>query len=442
MSLLICSISRADDSSPLLINKPAGLIGEYLSVFTETNQKLSLKEAKQIYQQGEFVRWDKPVLSFGIGVAPKWLVVEIENRAEKNISRRLIIEKSWLDQADISIVHNEQVIKQVHLGDAYPFAERSIEHRFFVFEHDYAPGINQLFIRVETPDPMVLPIFFGSREDSAKRDVFNSYSYGLLYGIVTALLLYNFILFIQLRLRRYLFYVIYLAMFILTNQSYTGHAFYLFWPHSVLWQQWMNPFLITLYAFSSIIFAFLFLHTERLFPRIFKITIIAGIALLILQLILFLMEAQSLTVIIAITLVMFFSFFTIFMALITLRYIPQEVSYFLIASIATLLGSTITAMTVFGVIPYSELSYRAIEVGLSIDVILLSIALAEQFRFLQKEKLLAENMARLDPLTGLFNRRAFYEVAEPIRHNALRYEHSMSLIIFDIDKFKLISVHP
>ncbi|MCU7800790.1 MAG: GGDEF domain-containing protein, partial [gamma proteobacterium symbiont of Lucinoma myriamae] len=320
----------------------------------------------------------------------------------------------------------------------YPI-ERSIEHRFFAFDHDYSQGISQLFIRVETPDPMVIPVFFGTKEDSAKRDVFNSYSYGLLYGIVTALLLYNFILFVQLRLRRYLFYVIYLAMFNLMNQSYTGHGFYLFWSESVFWQQWMSPILITMYAFSGIVFAFIFLKTLQFFPRIFQGALLACIVLLLVQMILFIMGAQSLAVIIAIAFVIFFAIFTLFMAILTLQYIPQEVRYFLIATIATLIGSSITAMTVFGVIPYYEITYRAVEIGLSIDVILLSIALAEQFRLLQNEKQIAEELARLDPLTGLFNRRAFHEVAEPILHNSLRYNHSISVIIFDIDKFKMIN---
>ncbi|MCK5667424.1 MAG: hypothetical protein KAI17_28245 [Thiotrichaceae bacterium] len=77
MSLLISSVSSADDSSagnslPLSISKPAGLIGEYISVLSETDQKLSLEQAIQAYQQGKFVRWDRPVLSFGIGTAAKW----------------------------------------------------------------------------------------------------------------------------------------------------------------------------------------------------------------------------------------------------------------------------------------------------------------------------------------------------------------------------------
>jgi len=137
MSLLISSVGYADDSSPdnslpLPISKPAGLIGEYISVLSETGQKLSLEQVKQAYQQGEFVRWDRAVLSFGIGSAPKWLVFEIENRTEKNISRRLIIENSWLDKADINILHNEQIIRQLHLGDFYPLYSAQVKTLFIL----------------------------------------------------------------------------------------------------------------------------------------------------------------------------------------------------------------------------------------------------------------------------------------------------------------------
>lgn len=430
---------RADKASSLAVDHPAGMIGEYISVFAENDQKLSLVQAQQLHNQGAFTRWDRPVLSFGIGAAPRWLMIEIKNSSISSLSRRLIIENSWLDTADIYILHNKLLMKQLHLGDSYPFNMRAIEHRFFAVDYDYEPGITQVFIRVETPDPMVLPVFFGSMEDSAQRDVFNGYSYGLLYGIVTALLLYNFILFIQLRLKRYLFYVIYLVMFILMNQSYTGHAFYLFWPDNVFWQQWMNPLLITLYALSGIVFAFLFLSSRHFFPRTYRIVLQACTMLLMVQMGLFTIGAQTATVIIAIAFVIFFAVFTLFMTIVTVQYIPKEVRYFLIASIATVIGSSITAMTVFGFIPYYDISYRAVEVGVSIDVVLLSIALAEQFRLLQNEKQLAEKLARMDPLTGLSNRRAFYELAEPIHQNALRYEHSLSVIIFDIDKFKEIN---
>ncbi len=353
--------------------------------------------------------------------------------------RRLIFENSWLDKIDIYLIDQNNNKKKVTLGDSFAFAERTIEHRFFVFDYNYPPGISQLFIRIETPDPMIVPMFFGDTTSAMKRDMFNSYSYGLLYGVVTALMLYNFILFIQLRLKRYLFYVVYLLMFLLMNQAYTGHAFYLYWSQSVVMQQWMIPILITLYSLSGIAFAFLFLNIQKYFPRIFKITIAACIVLVLLQLCLLILGLQSLMVFMSIFFVLCFSIFTLHMAILSLRYIPQEVGYFLIASIATLIGSVVTSMTVIDVIPYSQWSFRAVEIGLSIDVILLSIALAEQFRVLQKGKISAEKLARLDPLSGLYNRRAFYEMAQSICHNAMRYDHPISVIIFDIDHFKNIN---
>lgn len=50
-----------------------------------------------------------------------------------------------------------------------------------------------------------------------------------------------------------------------------------------------------------------------------------------------------------------------------------------------------------------------------------------------------KNMARKDPLTGVNNRRLFIEVGEELIENAKRYDHPLSLLIFDIDFFKKIN---
>lgn len=449
-ALLFSITVRAEQASPVLIDNASRIIGNHLVVLDEaliteqlmpekSHQPLTLEQAQQAYEQDQFIHLGKTVLSFGIGVSPRWLVAEIENPLQDTMLRRLIIENSWLDKIDIYLLHNGKLVKQLQLGDSFPFTERVIKHRFFAFDHDYAPGVSRIFIRVETPDPLLLPIYFGSLGDSAQRDMFNGYSYGLLYGVVTALLLYNFILFLQLRLKRYLFYVIYLATFVLTNQSYTGHAYFLFWQQSPFLQQWMIPFFITLYALSGIVFTFLFLKSRTLFPRVFFMTLFACLAVLLLQGVFFIQKAQSLAVILSISLVVFFAVFSWLLTIFSLKKSPKEVWYFLVATIATLTGSIITAMTVFGVLPYYEITYRAVEIGISIDVILLSIALAEQFRLLRHEKQLAQQLANLDPLTGLFNRRAFYERAKLSLYNARRYNKNLSGILFDIDHFKKIN---
>ncbi len=439
-SLLSCGVVDGFAAAPFEIGgNGSTLIGKYISVLEETDQPLSLEQARVAYEGGEFSGTENPVLSFGIGASPRWLEFTVSNNAEEYVLQRMVIETPWLDEADIYVISNNQVVSQRKFGDALPFSNRPVKHRFFVFDHDYVPGHTQVFIRAATPDPFVLPIFFGSLEASNQRDVFNGYTYGLLYGIVIALLLYNIILFFRIRKSRYLFYVIYLALFIAANLSYTGHGFYYIWPTDIWMQRWSQPLLIMSFATSGIVFAFSFLKTRQYFPGIFYKTLLFCIFMWAMLTAFIYFEFQSAAVVIAIAFVIFFSVFTLILALLSLRRELSETLYFLIATVATLIGASLTAISVWNIIPYTELAYRAIEIGLSVDVILLSIALGEQFRIAIEEKLIAEQLARVDPLTNLYNRRAFYELTLPILHNAERYNQNLSIIMMDIDRFKMIN---
>jgi diguanylate cyclase (GGDEF)-like protein len=113
--------------------------------------------------------------------------------------------------------------------------------------------------------------------------------------------------------------------------------------------------------------------------------------------------------------------------------------YFLYAAIASALGAALTSLTVWGWLPYTVFGYRAVDVGTVIEALLLALALAEQFRRNQDERVRAEQMARIDPLTNLNNRRSFAEMVDPLWHNGLRKLRPMSLILLDLDDFKIIN---
>jgi diguanylate cyclase (GGDEF)-like protein len=61
-----------------------------------------------------------------------------------------------------------------------------------------------------------------------------------------------------------------------------------------------------------------------------------------------------------------------------------------------------------------------------------SISNAQMFEKIQ-------GMAILDTLTGVYNRRYFYEYAENEISRSQRYDNQMSLIMLDIDHFKLVN---
>jgi diguanylate cyclase (GGDEF)-like protein len=76
---------------------------------------------------------------------------------------------------------------------------------------------------------------------------------------------------------------------------------------------------------------------------------------------------------------------------------------------------------------------------MAVDATLLALALADQFRIGQEERLRAEQLAHVDPLTGINNRRAFAKLVAPIWSTGQRHHRDMSVMLLDIDRFKAVN---
>lgn len=65
--------------------------------------------------------------------------------------------------------------------------------------------------------------------------------------------------------------------------------------------------------------------------------------------------------------------------------------------------------------------------------------LKEALRKMEKERRRAEELSLQDPLTGLANRRRFFEEADREYERTLRYGRSLSIMLLDIDHFKRVN---
>ena len=74
-----------------------------------------------------------------------------------------------------------------------------------------------------------------------------------------------------------------------------------------------------------------------------------------------------------------------------------------------------------------------------LEMSLLSISLAFNYKQVQQARLSAERDARLDPLTSLYNRRAFEDLVYPIWELGKRSNKHMSVLLIDLDWFKRIN---
>jgi diguanylate cyclase (GGDEF)-like protein len=414
-------------------------IGLSTRFLQEQHGRLQLADAMAALEAGKFTRGKSPVLNFGIGAKPTWIHFAVDNPDAEPVRKRLSIEIAWLDRIEVYVRHRGETVAAYRLGDTLAFAQRPVASRYFVLDQALGAGVSDVFVRVETPDPMVVPIYLLNPETSRARQMEQEFSYGIVYGFLLALLAYNAILYLSLRSTRYLYYALYLAMFVAMNAAYTGHGYAWLWPDSLVWQQWSNPVLMLLYGVSGLVFAIRFLDLRVFFPRVRKAVLAFCAAFGVLLAAAILAGNQKYALLAAFSFAFLFSGIMLLLGVISVRAGQKPAKYFLIAAFAAMAGAILTTLSTWGFIPHNSWTFRAVEIGMLIDATLLALALGYQFRVGQEERLRAERLAQLDPLTGLNNRRAFYDKTSPLWSQAIRHRHETSVMLLDIDRFKQIN---
>lgn len=430
----------AAEQAPIPAMQPTeAAIGRHAAYLKETDGRLSLEQAIAAEGEGKFKNGDAEVLNFGIGAKPAWIHFSIDNATPQALLRQVAVENAWLDKVHIYIRHGGRTEAAYRLGDRQAFWERPIDSRFFVVDHAFEPGISDVFVRIETPDPMAVPVFFLSPEQARAREAKQDYFYGALYGFIFALLVYNAMLYAGLRKPQYLLYSAYLGAFLLMNMSYTGHAFLWLWPAYTHWTQWANPVLMVLFGTMGLMFAMSFLNTRAFLPRAHKAIAVFLIVVVFLELLGVLLDSQVFALLVAFPFAFLFIYAMMGLGVAAVRSGSRPAKYFLLAAIFTMIGATLTTASVWGVIPHNALTFHAVEAGMALDATLLALALSYQFRIGQEDKLFAERLATIDPLTGINNRRAFSDKAETIWNVSQRNNRNLCIILLDIDRFKHIN---
>jgi len=391
---------------------------------------------KDIRSKG--TRSESDIINFGLGAPPSWVHFEVNNLAETEQLRYIQIENSWLDYIDLYVFKDGKLLQTETAGDAIPY-EESRTSRFFSFPHSFQPGETSVLIRVETPEPQLLPLFVLTEHDMLERKIKSGYEYGIIYGFLTALLIYNVLLYFSLQSRRYLFYSLYLATFIILNLAYTGHAFKWIWPNWPEFQNQMIPPMMMLFAYLGNMFCRAFLALPTKFPRINTSFNLLNTFMLC-SVIWYALSGNYLTMLVtAFICVVPFALLMIIAGVVACHAGVKEAKYFLGAAIFAMISAIVTAFTVSGVVEYHPFGFHAVEYGILIEAVLFALALAYQFRISQTEKVEAQRLADRDQLTGLYNRRGFQKVIEPIYSNATRNKRNICVMLMDIDRFKEIN---
>ena len=381
----------------------------------------------------------KPVASHLFTSSAFWYKFDVKNNENRPQNRLIVFEPAWLDYVTINIVTQEGKIQRYEGGNTYPYRQRSLDHYLINFEHLFEPGISTVYIQVKTRDPFIVSVSILEKSIFLNEQLTIIFLVGLIYGGIIAMLFYNLFLFFGIKERYYAYYVLYLGAFLMANASYNGYTFmFLFSDHPVI-QNWSQSINLYFFALSGLLFARSFLNLEKYHPTLYRVTTTIIYVILAIAILSPLAGGYHTHVMFSIASITFMSAYIFVISLISWQKGNRSARFFLLGAISGLIGAFFTSLTVMSFIPYTYWTYKASDYGIYVDVVLISLALADRMKITQEKKLIAEKEAKTDVLTGLSNRRYYYKIGTKEYQRLKRNERNASVIVFDIDNFKTIN---
>ena len=318
--------------------------------------------------------------SFGFRDDTVWLRAEVPNTP----ADLLVIDNGWLDDIEIYFVTDERVVTRYHTGSRYPFRDRPMLTPQFTFPIP-PQGADHVYVRSLGHSSHYLPLSFVTNEQFQARSTQRALLQGCYYGIMLALIVYYLVLFSGTRDPVYAYFVAYAISLMLSMLSKDGLGPQYLWSDSAWMQRVAVDQMTTLAIVFASLFAIAFLKLRRALPHIYRVAqaFIAVALINGLLGIVFLNHMLAMThalLVVAGTL--------LFFAAATHRLLHgfRPALIYLVASGSLLVGSTLFAALLLGWIGDSLIARFGIQIGSTIELMLLAFALSQRFNDEHKKR--------------------------------------------------------
>ena len=326
------------------------------------------------------------ISGIGMPAGVYWLMGEIQNSSDQAITMVIEVDSPSLEVVDLYLSNADGIsVVYSDIGLNSPYQARPSNHRNIVDTLTFpANSTSTLIWRVESK-PLVR-----FKATAWQQDVFFSYAqdsqllYGMLYGVLLVMTLYNLFLFISTREKSYYYYVLYVVTAGYMLAADEGHLYQYVLSERV----WSKMALYAIaYAANMMMFAQFcihFLNLKKLSPRLMRlIRYCASISALCLIAI----AATSNTLLIYFTLAsVSVVYVSALIAGIRVRVAGViSAGNFVIAIMILVFSLIATNMASLGLISSSAATDSLSAIGITVMLVFFSLALADRINQLQKE---------------------------------------------------------
>ncbi len=448
----------AGSAAPLPLEQlPDGMpLGSSIEVLEDSSGRRTLEEIRA--DSDGWRTAETGMASFGYTDSAYWLRFRIENDSDEPQPRMLRVANHGLDQLEIYAIRGDR-IETALTGDARRFSQRPSAHREFLFPITVAAGEQvELYVRAKSTGSLQIPLELWTYPGFYQQDQKTLLGFGILFGVLGMIILYNLVLFAATRQATYGLLVLFALAVTLNSLAIQGTGFQFLWPESPGWNQFATPASMMSGALFVVLLARNFLQLGLAHPLAKRIGLVlisltAGLLLLL--------------PIAPFPLYHWLSMLTVALVSVTLVALAwwrwqngfTAARYYLVGWGAFFSGVGLTLLNRSGAIPANVWTENGVAGGMVLMLLGFSLALADRAKMVHdRTAVLSDGVQRqlgvstdlnpnaerfrdqspVDDVTGLANRRRFAEVYTTERRRNSRMSRDLSLLMIDVDDFQRV----
>jgi len=398
--IILTSSAYADEvQAPVrLFSNKQYVLSTYMYVLEDKTGELTIDDVSSSSYKKYFVANDEEIRNFGISTSTYWLrCTVLYPDAYPNIKTiqqwYLEVGDTQMDVAELYISEFDGVFSVLSSDVRTNYETRPVRHVNSVFPVDLVLGQDVTFyIKINKVTSIRFPLVMWTEAGFVEKVASEEFLYGVLYGGMFILMIYNLFLLISTREASYLYYVSYLLSVSTFMFMELGHGLVqfeeFFWKINrvdIVYPIWFS-------VIFSVLFAKSFMHTKEEHPRInFILNGAAIIAFLSLGI--NFIESYDVSAV-------WNSSFNIllmptYMGIVFYIYRKGNVNakYFFIAWIFNIFGFSMLAAATSKVIPMTPFVIAATPVGILLESLFFSFALANRIKNDQLAAVESDNAA-------------------------------------------------
>ena len=369
----------------------------YKNSYDQDNNADNIRNQFDSYEQGRASAWQRVSSHSGeetFSRDPTWFAFKLINPSSEPRELILELKKAFKLEMHVYIYAGADLLVSHVSGFDMAFDQRPIAHRFQLFPIAIQPDQELVVLIYDASDAKdnlhILSLW--DESNYYNRIDFNSMIHWFYFGAVAVMVIFNFVVFLIVGDKSYLYYVISGLSIGLTIFATSGFAFQILWPNHPEYNQY---FISVLYV-NSLVFLVLFgnsfLDLPRNYPKISKM--LFGLVMVVVFVVFPLrMWGESQVRLLAIDAMMLsditYSLILWFVSL-TMSINGSKIArYYFVAWTTFLIGLFVSSLYRLGVFPHNIYFVHAVKVGQTAELVLMSIALAGRMNILKEMEQLA-----------------------------------------------------